>query len=148
MTEQTTHFDKAERSLDNGGGNYVGFGAAAHSLLNNVRYNNTDDIDQYITACDCRNLSGINVYTDNIDQYIAACGRCVTWHERTPDEIRTEQIMLGLRTTNGIPYDLVADKTTEIQFLQQQKLIKIKYGQVIATAKGFRLLNQIILKLV
>jgi oxygen-independent coproporphyrinogen-3 oxidase len=107
------------------GGEYVGFGAAAHSLLGNIRYSNTDDIDEYIAGRGFRTAA----------------------HRRTPDEIRTEQIMLGLRTTDGISYESVSDKTEQIEFLQRQKLIKIKNGRIIATAKGFRLLNQIIYKL-
>lgn len=102
------------------GGEYIGFGAGAHSLMNNTRFCN---------SCDINNWVKINI------------------HERTEDEIRTEKIMLGLRTKKGIPVDLVKDRQNEIEFLIKQKLIKILNGRVAATQKGYELLNAITLKL-
>jgi oxygen-independent coproporphyrinogen-3 oxidase len=108
------------------GGEYAGFGAAAHSLIDNIRFANSIDIDEYI----------------------AGRGFRVTEHGRTEAEIRAEQIMLGLRTRGGISLSLAASKPAEIAFLTEQDLIKIKKNKIIATERGLLLLNQIILKLV
>jgi oxygen-independent coproporphyrinogen-3 oxidase len=102
------------------GGEYVGFGASAHGLIDNRRFCNSNDLD-----------------------YVR-----LPFHERTAEEIKTERIMLGLRTAGGVPAELVADKSDELLFLQRHGLIKIKGGRITATEKGFRLLNQVILKLV
>jgi oxygen-independent coproporphyrinogen-3 oxidase len=102
------------------GGEYIGFGAGAHSLLNNRRFNNSNDLF-YVRE---------NEY------------------ERTAEQIKTERISLGLRTARGIPCGLADGKQDEIALLLKQGLIEIKNNRITATEKGFQLLDQIIIKLV
>jgi len=63
--------------------NYVGFGVGAASLVKNVRFKNTDDIESYISAS----------------------GDCKTEEEVLTREEQMEEFMfLGLRMTDGISY--------------------------------------------
>ncbi len=103
------------------GGEYIGFGAGAHSLLNNQRFCNSNDILTY------HREPGI---------------------ERTPEVIREEQIMLGLRLRSGVARDLLHNKETEIKLLQEYGLIRLTPTNIIATEAGLKVLNQIWLKLV
>jgi oxygen-independent coproporphyrinogen-3 oxidase len=100
------------------GEDYIGFGAAAHSLVSNTRFNNTNDI--------------LNYHRENE-------------HERTPDEVRKEKIMLGLRTCDGVEFSLVAGKN--VYRLIDGGFIKIKCGHVTVTDKGFNVLNQVTINL-
>ena len=102
------------------GGEYIGFGAGAHSLLDNRRFNNSNDLF-YVRE---------NEY------------------ERTAEQIKTERISLSLRTADGIPCGLAVGKQDEIVLLLKQGLIKIKNSRITVTEKGLQLLNQIIIKLV
>jgi oxygen-independent coproporphyrinogen-3 oxidase len=99
------------------GKEYIGFGAGAHSFINNTRFNNSENVLGYIR--------------ENI-------------HIRTNDEIRTERIMLGLRMVQGIDSALVQGK--DLSYLRG--FIGIKNGRIIATKKGWEVLNQIILRLI
>ena len=103
------------------GGEYIGFGSGAHSLINNQRFCNSDDILGY------RRLPAVT---------------------RSAMDIRSEQIMLGLRLRVGVPRTLLREKTAELNLLAQNGLIRMTTTRVIATAKGLPLLNQIYLRLV
>ena len=103
------------------GGEYIGFGAGAHSLLNNQRFCNSNDILHYHPG---------------------------TGETRTADSIRAEQIMLGLRLRTGVAKDLLKGKEKEIQFLLENDLITVTPTHIIATENGLRVLNQLWLKLV
>lgn len=102
------------------GGEYIGFGAGAHSLINNQRFCNSDDIFNY--------------------------HRCppVT---RTAEDIRQEKIMLGLRLRTGVDQSLLVNKAAEIELLQSHGYLKINGNKIVPTDKGLRLLNQLYLKL-
>ena len=103
---------------------YIGFGLGAHSLLNNTRYMNTSDFDYYLMSpsrADCK--------PSLIDREV-------------------ENIMLGLRTTRGVDAKYLQHKSAEIEFLKNLKLIKVVKNRVIATQRGFLVLNSIIEKLV
>ena len=103
------------------GGEYIGFGAGAHSLLNNQRFHNSDSILTY----------------HRIDD-----------GERDAETARREQIMLGLRLRTGFERSLLINKDAEIELLRSHGLIKLCGQKIIATAKGIKLLNQLWLKLV
>ena len=103
------------------GGEYIGFGAGAHSLLNNQRFCNSGDIMSYHRE---------------------------TPITRTPVEIREEQIMLGLRLNSGVSLALLKNKDDELKMLSEHGLIKITPTHVIATAEGLKVLNQLWLRLV
>lgn len=102
------------------GGEYIGFGAGAHSLLNNQRFYNSDDIFNYRRGAP---------------------------HTRTAEEVRHEQIMLGLRLRTGVDKSLLKNKDAEIALLQTHGYIKVANDKIIPTTKGLKMLNQIWLKL-
>ncbi len=102
-------------------GEYIGFGAGAHSLLNNQRFCNSSDIFTYHRE---------------------------TPVERTVEEIRAEKIMLGLRLSSGVSRALLQHKNNELKLLVEHGLVKLTPTHVIATAEGLKILNQIWLKLV
>ncbi|MBS7401783.1 MAG: radical SAM family heme chaperone HemW [Eubacteriales bacterium] len=103
------------------GGEYIGFGAGAHSLLNNQRFCNSSAILTY-----------------RREQPVP----------RTPADIHDEQIMLGLRLRSGVARNLLVGKDAEIQMLAEHGLVTVTPERVIATAAGLKVLNQIWLRLV
>lgn len=103
------------------GGEYVGFGAGAHSLVDNQRFCNSSDILHYKRQAS---------------------------QTRTTEEIRAEQIMLGLRLSSGVSKSLLQNKEQEIEFLANHGLIRVTHNHVIATDDGLKILNQLWLKLV
>lgn len=112
---------------------YIGCGLAAHSLLDNKRFSNTENFDDYI------NNSMPNI----------------PLAERSQQEIIDETIMLALRTTRGVRladmavlgHDLMAKRAQEIELLKKLGLVRVTQTHLRATKKGFNLLNQIIEKL-
>lgn len=103
------------------GGEYIGFGAGAHSLVNNQRFCNTEDILSY------HRTAG---------------------EVRTAESLRAEQIMLGLRLRTGVPINLLQGKEQAIKLLAENGLIKTTSTHLIATEAGLRVLNQLWLKLI
>ncbi len=103
------------------GGEYVGFGAGAHSLIDNHRFHNSDDILHY----------------RRIDDGV-----------RDATTVRQEQIMLGLRLRTGVALSCLTGKENVIATLQSHGLVHVKGDRVIATTKGLKILNQLWLQLV
>lgn len=103
------------------GGEYIGFGAGAHSFINNQRFCNSNDILHY-----------------HREPAV----------ERTPELIREEQIMLGLRLRSGVDRALLVGKDAELEMLMKHGLIQVTPTRVIATDAGLKVLNQIWLRLV
>ncbi len=103
------------------GGEYIGFGAGAHSLINNQRFCNSDEILSYHSE------------------------PSIT---RTPEDIHDEQIMLGLRLSKGVSRDLLQGKENEIKLLAEHGLVTVTPTAVIATQTGLQVLNQLWLRLV
>lgn len=99
--------------------------AAAHSLEKNVRRENTDSLYDY--------LAGKTLKAE---------------YKLTPTDVRTEYIMLRLRTEKGINLldyglrfgvPLLAEKEKEIKKLLSAKVIEINGNILKATDKGFYL---------
>lgn len=105
------------------GGDYLGLGTAAHSFVNGKRWENTADIKKYFGG-------------DYKSREIAL----------TKEQKTEEQIMLGLRTKWGIDKNLC--NQAQLPFLLKNGFVKVKNNKIIATNKGFKVLNQIILKLI
>ncbi|MBO5229355.1 MAG: coproporphyrinogen III oxidase family protein [Clostridia bacterium] len=103
------------------GGEYIGFGAGAHSLLNNQRFCNSSQI--------------MNYRRENVQ-------------ERTAEDIHAEQVMLGLRLRSGVALNLLPNKEQELKMLAEHGFVKITPTHVIATDAGLKVLNQLWLKLV
>lgn len=120
-------------------GEYLGFGAGAHSYMDNYRYSNLDGIEDYIECIKDKKLP-----IENKEKISST-------------EKLEETIMLGLRTKYGIDLDEIK-KNFKIDLLKAKKetinnllangLINLIYNKIIATDLGFTVLNQIILDLV
>lgn len=119
--------------------NYVGFGCSAHSFFKTTRFNNISNVKDYIY-----NINNNISVVENSEVLDTA-------------ELIEESIMLGIRMTKGIDldrlktlynYDLLIDKSQEINDLKLLGLIEYNAHNLWATTEGFYVLNQIILKLV
>ena len=115
---------------------YVGFGAGAHSFVENRRWENERNIYNYI---------------DKMKKGDPATEKTLL----TRDEQIEEYIMLGLRKEEGLcpkemkqlfKYDLLKAKNKEIQKLSKAGLITVS-DRISATEMGFFVLNRIILEL-
>ena len=113
---------------------YIGFGVAAHSYTNNVRYSNIDDIEQYIK----------NFETNKeIDNFV--------FHEKQNKESKMkEYMMLGLRKINGISIQEFKNRfasnpifvyRSELEKLVDKQLIEIDGNIIKLTNKGLDLAN-------
>jgi oxygen-independent coproporphyrinogen-3 oxidase len=105
------------------GGDYIGFGASAHSLVNNKRFSNSNEL----------------LYKKGSE------------YNRTEFDIFRERVMLGLRTKYGISGEFAdkvrAESGKELAELIAQGFLKDEEISIIATEKGLQVLNQIILKI-
>ncbi|MBQ6947480.1 MAG: radical SAM family heme chaperone HemW, partial [Clostridia bacterium] len=107
------------------GEEYLGLGAASHSKLGDKRYSFAPDVEAFISKEDL-----------DFDECIPL----------TADDLRTEQIMLGLRTDRGAPMELL-DQTTVQKYLSFG-LGKICDGRFILNEHGFMVSNTIIVDLI
>ena len=86
---------------------YIGFGTSAHSYTNNVRFSNTDSIEEYINNYDTNNE------TDNF-----------IFHEKQNKESKMKEFMLlGLRKIEGV----------HIQDFKSSKkivVVNLSYGEI------------------
>lgn len=106
---------------------YLGLGAGAHSYDGKMRWWNIADIDLYITQA-------IN-HTLTPEHEII-----------TPEQRHTEQIMLGLRTSQGIKCSAV--NMDKAQAYISKGLLQLNNENLVATTKGYHILNRIIEDLV
>lgn len=115
---------------------YIGFGAGAHSFVENKR---------------CENETSIYDYIDKMETGDPTKEKITL----TRDEQLEEYIMLGLRKEEGISpkemkqlfkYDILKAKNKEIQKLSKVGLISVS-DRISATEMGFFVLNRIILEL-
>lgn len=113
---------------------YVGFGAAAHSYTNGVRYSNIENIEEYIE----------NYENDRIaDNFV--------FHEKQTHNMKVkEYMMLGLRKLNGINIQEFKEKfaanpiyvfKNELEKLVNEDLLKIDGDYIRLTNKGLDLAN-------
>ncbi len=120
---------------------YLGVGVAAHSCISNVRFSNTEDVNEY---CTC----------------IRTKGKPPVAHAKklTLDEQKEEYIMLSLRTSEGLDTKGYMEQYGEnflakyrdklAEYIKLGLLVIDSEGRVRATDKGFLVLNRIILELV
>lgn len=108
---------------------YIGFGLAAHSYINNIRYSNTTDFEEYF---DCPENSKII-------------------HEKqTKEDKMKEYILLGLRKIEGISISDFKRKFVDnpiyiyreiLDKLVKKELIEIDIDNIKLTKKGINLAN-------
>ena len=113
-------------------GDYLGFGLSAHSKINDTRFCNTDNFNDYLKQDKHKYF---DLYT------------------LTTEEKYLERIMLTLRTEKGVnieeinkefDIDFLKLKNEEIKDLKSLKLIYQKGKYLKVTQKGFKVLNYII----
>lgn len=136
---ETSNFARnGMRSKHNGkywtGEDYYGFGVAAHSLIGDIRKENTDSISEYIRGITVKNK-----------------------YKLTKEDRKKEFIMLRLRTTDGLPLneykekfseDLLQVRAQNVEKLLNAELIEVN-GDILKTSeKGAYLLNSIITELI
>lgn len=103
--------------------NYLGFGAAAHSFVKNIRFSNSEDVLEY--------TNNNKISTEILSE----------------QEIEEEKIMLGLRTVYGVDEKIIKNKTQLETLIQSGYVLRDKNNIVIAD-DYFGVANQIILKLI
>lgn len=111
---------------------YIGFGVAAHSYINNTRYSNTDNLENYIVGAD-----------DPVRQQ--------TTHEiQTEEDKMKEYMLLGLRKIEGVKISEFKNKFVHnpiylyrenLSKLVTQDLIEIDIDNIKLTNKGIDLAN-------
>ena len=121
---------------------YLGFGLAAHSFLNNQRFSNTSDLVFYVSSLSAKNqIPIVDVSTIN------------------SQEAKEETIMLSLRRAEGLDTkkfqqdfgeNFLAKNKEKLAILIKNGFLVLdpKTGIVSATDKGFLVLNKIISELV
>jgi oxygen-independent coproporphyrinogen-3 oxidase len=101
---------------------YLGLGPGAHSFRDGVRWWNVRSVEQY-----CRML----------------CKGRAPIHERehlSNAQLRLEALFLGLRTTDGIPLQLLSDSPQTVRTLstlQASGLVTLADNRIRPTLKGF-----------
>jgi oxygen-independent coproporphyrinogen-3 oxidase len=105
---------------------YIGIGAGAHSLVENVRSANPDDLDAYIRGINSGTLQRESETLTEKDRY-------------------NERIMLGLRTDRGIAGPIPSQSRAIIERLMPKGLLReTEDGRIVATQQGLHVLNRII----
>ena len=102
---------------------YIGLGAGAHSYNGQVRQWNISDLDTYIAQAMAHQLQPEKEVLSE-------------------EQRHTERVMLGLRTNSGIGIDEI-DRSKAQPYIAQGMLIE-KDNRIVATTKGYHILNRII----
>lgn len=105
-------------------GEYLGLGCAAHSLMEETRFANTGSLDDYLAG-----------------------GRAGDAEPVSAEERYEEQVMLGLRTCEGVPETLLSGRERSVARLIEGGFLVREGGRLHATQRGADLLNALILEL-
>ena len=104
---------------------YFGAGLGASGYIKDIRYKNTTNLSQYLT------------------------GAYVNEKERVSKRDKmVYQVILNLRTIEGLDLSFVKNKEKEINEFLSSGLLKIENNRLIPTYEGMMVLDQIILKLI
>lgn len=115
---------------------YRGFGIAAHSYIDGVRFSNTSSLEDYITNINEKNLNK-NIQVHEIQE---------------KEDMQKEYMLLGLRKLEGVSISKFKNKFAEnpiflyhgqLQELTENKLIKIDGDKIKLTNRGLDLANQV-----
>lgn len=113
---------------------YIGFGLAAHSYINNRRFCNTSNLKDYIE----------NIQNGNFKNNIEVC------EIQTKEDKKKEYMLLGLRKIDGVNVQEFKNKFVdnpiylfhkELEKLVNEGLIEIDLNQIKLTNKGLDLAN-------
>ena len=102
---------------------YIGLGAGAHSYDGQVRQWNISDLDTYIAQAMAHQLQPEKEVLSE-------------------EQRHTERVMLGMRTNSGIGTEEI-DRSKAQPYIAQGMLIE-KDNRIVATTKGYHILNRII----
>lgn len=113
---------------------YLGLGIGAHSLIDNVRYENTSSMQDYLNCSDFREVRGIEA-------------------KLSSDDALFEEIMLRLRLKNGIDVDEI-NKSYGIDFLDKfsrpidklSRVLSVTPKKISVKEQYFYALNSIIVE--
>lgn len=119
---------------------YLGLGVSAHSYIDGVRFFNTENLQSYCQCIETKNKAPVSSVT-----------------KLTTAEKKEEAVMLSLRTNEGLSTKAYEEEFHE-NFLAKHKdqlasFIKLGFltidreGNIKATAKGYLVLNKLILEL-
>ena len=113
---------------------YIGFGLAAHSYLENIRFSNTSDLNKYIENC------SNNQFENNKTIQEVQSG----------NEKKKEYMLLGLRKIDGVSIQRFKEKfgenplfifRNELNKLVEERLIVVEEDDIKLTNKGIDLAN-------
>ena len=102
---------------------YLGLGAGAHSYDGKKRQWNVSELDAYIQQAKAHAWQPEQEYL-------------------TDEQRHTERVMLGLRTNTGVAIEDV--NQTRVEQYVQQGLLRLEGERLVATTKGYHILNRII----
>ena len=115
---------------------YIGFGISAHSYLNNIRFGNQEDLEQYIK----------NINENKLQENIKI------EEKQTKEEQEKEFMMLGFRKIEGVNIAKFKEKfienplflyNKELERLANQGLIEVDLNYIRLTNKGLDLANMV-----
>lgn len=115
---------------------YIGFGISAHSYINNIRFGNQENLEQYIK----------NVNENRLQENIKVEER------QTKEEQEKEFMMLGFRKIEGVNIAKFKEKfienplflyNKELERLANQELIEVDLNYIHLTNKGLDLANMV-----
>lgn len=113
---------------------YIGFGVAAHSYIDKIRYSNIEKIDEYV-----KHIQEKQIYANYILQ-----------EKQTIESQKEEFMLLGLRKLEGVSMQAFKNKFAEnplivyqkeLNKLHQEGLIQIDLDKIRLTDKGIDLAN-------
>lgn len=113
---------------------YIGFGIAAHSYINNIRFSNTNNLEKYIK----------NINNDEFEN------NKTIEEEQTLEDKKKEFMMLGFRKINGVEISKFKEKFVDnpifiyrdkLNKLVEEGLIEIDLNNIKLTNKGIDFAN-------
>ena len=122
---------------------YVGFGVAAHSYVNGVRYANTSDLKEYLNVNYVESENGLK-YRKNFKSI-----KIIEENQNKLD-MEKEFMMLGLRKLDGVSISKFEQKfgenpiylfRNELQKLVEEDLLEVDLDDIRLTRKGLDLAN-------
>lgn len=104
---------------------YLGAGSGAHSLWRGYRFHNRESVLSYLESLRRENLPVVGL------------------HRLGEDEARRERIMLGLRTSRGVPENLL-EREGKLREMEEYGLLRKHGGRVSLTPRGKLVSNPVI----